>query len=147
MIVLRRTCFLTRTFDSLHQSTVLHNASKIASPKICDLRFSSKDSSHQATIGCNESVTTMSEEERQLKFIQLEISLLNEKCGRAPDVNLFKKHHWDELLKLKTKSARHKFYNYLFKAEKTKENQAVSGTVREFGLLQLLILPPSEMFF
>lgn len=128
MIVLRRCCFLTRSFYSLHQSTTL-STSLLTSPKICDFKFSSIDNSY-STNQMNEADTTINEEDRKLKYIQLEISLLRERGGRAPDVNLIKRHHWDELLTLKTTTSRHKFYAYLFLAEKAKENKEVSGMLK-----------------
>lgn len=127
MINLRRCDFLTRSYHSLIQSTTF------ITPKIFDLKFSSIDNnncySSTPTHQINETDTKISEEDRKLKLIQLEISLVRDRGGRAPDVNFIKKYHWDELLTLKTTTARHKLYSYLFLAEKTKENKVVSVTL------------------
>lgn len=107
----------------------------LSSPKTFDLRFYSSSAPTKQEYGVH---TPNSEEDRKLKFIQLEISLLREKGGRAPDINLFKKHHWDELLTLETASARRRFYAFLFLTEKTKENKAVSNTLT-IGAIKLVL--------
>lgn len=132
MINLRRCGLLTRSYHSLIQSTTF-NTPIFTSPKIFDLKSSSIDNngySSTPTDRINETDTKISEEDRKLKLIQLEISLKRQRGGRAPDVNFIKKHQWDELLTLNTATARDKFYSYLYVAEKTKANKVVSVTLQ-----------------
>lgn len=44
----------------------------------------------------------------------------------APSESFIKTDHWNELLKLPSKSARRKYLEFLFKIEKKKENRMVS---------------------
>lgn len=61
----------------------------------------------------------------KLKYIQLEISFLRQQGKKVPDPNLIKKHQWDELLKMKSKNSRKRFYAYLCFKEEEKENELV----------------------
>lgn len=73
------------------------------------------------------SIPTLNEDDdRKLKLIKLELSSLQAKGGKVPNPDLLKQIHWDELLDLKTKSARRRYYKYMFLQQKKRENLLVS---------------------
>lgn len=115
---------LVRALCSLHQTS----ASSRSSSKTGCLR--SYHSSRTLFKQNNGPVTTNSEEDRQVKYLELEISLLRESRCKVPDINSLDKHHWNELLTMKSKSARLKYYHFLFIKEKRKENKAVSESLK-----------------
>lgn len=64
--------------------------------------------------------------EQKLKIIILETEVLRQDGHTIPSNEFMKLEHWEELLKLTTRSARRKYLSYLFKLEKKKENDVVS---------------------
>ncbi len=127
MFNIRRCYSFTRSFYSLHQLTTFNDPSPFRLAKKC---HSFRVCSSSATTKQETNAQTDSEEEdRKLKFIQLEISLLRECGGKAPNVDLLKKHHWDELLTMNSQTARHRYYKFLFVTEKAKENKKVSDSI------------------
>lgn len=102
---------LSRTFHLAGQSS--HNSlinQVKANPAFLMQRFSS----------------IVEDDDRKLKLIKLELSSLQAKGGKVPNPDLLKQIHWDELLDLKTKSARGRYYTYMFLQQKTRENLLVS---------------------
>lgn len=67
---------------------------------------------------------TKPEIDRKLSLIKLEMASLKDSGARIPDS--IRQIDYDELLKLKSVSAREKYYNFLFLKEKIKENNKVS---------------------
>lgn len=59
---------------------------------------------------------------RKLKILQLEVSVLRQEGRKSPDPDRLTKDHWDRLLSLPTKSARYRYYTFLWSIEKKKEN-------------------------
>ncbi|KAG4070297.1 hypothetical protein HA402_009860 [Bradysia odoriphaga] len=70
----------------------------------------------------------------------MEIDLIREKGGSVPDINFIQKHHWDELLLLKTKTSRKNYYKYLFSIEQTRLKRKLQKNERKQGL----VLKPSQ---
>jgi ribonuclease P protein 1 len=88
------------------------------------------------------------DDDRKLKLIKLELSSLQAKGGKVPNPDLLKQIHWDELLDLKTKSARGRYYTYMFLQQMYRENlllkrQKKSQIFEEFKAQQALE-PPQE---
>lgn len=118
MILLKRYCLLTHNFDSLYQSPMLNI-----------VRQPQKSSFSRLTSSADKFVngSNTDEKDRHIKLIKLEISLIHERGGDAPDVNSITKHQWDELLILNSKKARNKYYKRLF----SREQANVSGLHRQ----------------
>ncbi|XP_037052237.1 mitochondrial ribonuclease P protein 1 homolog [Bradysia coprophila] len=137
MILVKRCCFFTQNLCSLYQSSSLHNiSSKCMLPnKFHFLRLSSSSVKQENEVG------TFGDEDRHIKLIKIEIALIREKGGDAPDINLIKKRQWDELLKLETKTARRKYYKYLFSKEQTDLNRQLRKEERK---QRLVLEPPHE---
>lgn len=116
-MALRRCCILTSHFYSLHQPT-LNNTLNIQVPRTCyflSFRFNSIDnSSSYSERNQAAEVNRNSDDDRKIKFIQLELSYLHQRGKRVPDPNLIERKDWDELLNFSTKSARKNFYMLLF---------------------------------
>lgn len=120
-----RCLFLTRRFSSLCQSSIKKTSVyQLTRISYTVRRFISIDHNNDAPDdGSNE------EENRNLKYIKLEISLLHDQGQNVPNPNSINKRHWDALLKLRTKTARIDYYKFLFVTEKKKENEMVSFTL------------------
>lgn len=65
------------------------------------------------------------EVEHKLKVLQLEIEVLRQEGCLVPDADFMKTEHWEELLRLPSRTARKTFLVFLFKKSKTKENKKV----------------------
>lgn len=63
------------------------------------------------------------EREKRMKIFLLEIEANRQEGKCVPDPALLKPDEWDHILELKSRSARLKYYNFLFKNEKKRENQ------------------------
>lgn len=63
--------------------------------------------------------------EHKFQLIMLEAEVLKQEGKNVPSTQFVKQHHWQELLKLNTRTARRKYFEYLFKIEKKKENRTV----------------------
>lgn len=100
---------------------------KVQRTHFLSARFNSIDKS----ILKNEAVEEerKSDDESRFKCIQLELSYLRQSGKSVPDADLIKKHQWEELLKLNTKSAKQSYYKYLFKMQKRIENKKVGDII------------------
>lgn len=65
------------------------------------------------------------DEDRKLKILKLEVSVLRQEGRKVPNPDLMKPAHWDHLMQLNTKSARTKYYTFLWSIERKKESQQV----------------------
>lgn len=63
---------------------------------------------------------------RKLQILKLEVSVLRQEGRKAPNPDLLTQSIWDRLLELPSKSARYKYYTFLWTLEKKKENFQVS---------------------
>lgn len=61
------------------------------------------------------------EKERRLKVLKLEVDIANQEGRRVPTIEFFKDHHWEHVLTLPSKSARMKYYGFLWQIEMKKE--------------------------
>ncbi|XP_013115184.2 mitochondrial ribonuclease P protein 1 homolog [Stomoxys calcitrans] len=61
------------------------------------------------------------EKERRLKVLQLEVDIANQEGRRVPSLNFFQKYHWEHVLTLPSKSARMKYYGFLWQVEIKKQ--------------------------
>ncbi|KAG4073457.1 hypothetical protein HA402_000681 [Bradysia odoriphaga] len=84
---------------------------------------------------------TFGEEDRQIKLIKLEMAFIRDNGGKAPDENSITKRQWETLLSLETKSARRRFYEYLFLTEQTNLNRQLKKEERK---QRRLLEPPHE---
>lgn len=66
------------------------------------------------------------EREKKLKILALEVDVLRQEGRKAPDPALLKPQHWEYLLGLNSRSARKKYFSYLWQNEKKLENKIVS---------------------
>lgn len=73
----------------------------------------------------DQSYTELSEEEKdkRLRVLQLEVDIANQEGRRVPSLDFFKDHHWEHILTLPSKSARMKYYNFLWQIEMKKESK------------------------
>lgn len=63
--------------------------------------------------------------ERKLKILQMEASVLRQEGRRVPDPDRMKPDQWEHLLSLDSKSARSKFYGFLWSVEMKRESERV----------------------
>lgn len=120
---LKRCSFLARSSSSHYQPSTLNNIAAIRTLTGRFNAFRPCSSSSKQEIGSN----TKSEEDH-VKLIKREIALISEKSGNAFNINSIQKHHWEELLRLKSKTARKHYYKRLY----TREQAKVSGLLNEF---------------
>ncbi|XP_037051162.1 mitochondrial ribonuclease P protein 1 homolog [Bradysia coprophila] len=134
--IIKHCCLLTQNFCSHYQSSALDNVVIRMLPRKFDVfRLNSTSSRPE-----NELTNTLAEEDQRMKLIKIEIDLIREKGGSAPDINFIQKHHWNELLLLKTKTARQHYYKHLFSIEQTRLKRKLQTKERE----QRLALKPSQ---
>lgn len=76
----------------------------------------------------NNDVLLDDEKERRLKILKLEADIANQEGRRVPPLDYFKDHHWEHLLNLPSKSARFKYYGYLFQIHVRKEAKLMKKT-------------------
>lgn len=94
----------------------------------------------------NDNVTDVdSDQDRKRKILYLEISVLRQEGGRVPNPDLMTEDQWQRLSALTSRSARQKFYMYLFKSEKSKENLQVN--VKNTKMFYYKIKKLMEFFF
>ncbi|XP_037024848.1 mitochondrial ribonuclease P protein 1 homolog [Bradysia coprophila] len=102
---------------SLHpQSSILNRATYVLPRKFDSFRLSSSSVEQE-----NEG-NSLVDEDRQIETVKTEIASIRQRGGRAPDINLIQKHHWNDLLSLKTTASRRSYYWYLFSREQTIKN-------------------------
>lgn len=90
----------------------------------------------------NDSVLSKDEEnDRKMKYLQLEITYLHDRGRKVPDINSIGKHQWDELMKTESKSARMKYYYYLYITAKKKGDKKVSLTFKIPVFIMLTYIP------
>ncbi|XP_075166908.1 tRNA methyltransferase roswell [Haematobia irritans] len=63
----------------------------------------------------------MDESSRRLKVLQLEVDIASQEGRRVPSLDFFKDYHWEHVLKLPSKSARMKYYGFLWQVEMKKQ--------------------------
>ncbi|KAM7343283.1 tRNA methyltransferase roswell [Cochliomyia hominivorax] len=63
------------------------------------------------------------ETKKRLKVLQLEVDIANQEGRRVPSLDFFKDHHWEHILTLPSKSARMKYYGFLWQIEMKKESK------------------------
>lgn len=63
------------------------------------------------------------EKDKRFKVLQLEVDIANQEGRRVPSLDFFKEHHWEHVLTLSSKSARMKYYNFLWQIEMKKESK------------------------
>lgn len=63
--------------------------------------------------------------ERKLKILQMEVSVLRQEGRRVPDPDRVKPDQWEQLLGLASKSARSKYYAFLWTIEMKRESEKV----------------------
>lgn len=68
-------------------------------------------------------VETKEEREKRLKVLQLEADIAHQEGRRVPGIDFFQDHHWAHVLTLPSKSARIKYYAYLWQIEMKKESE------------------------
>ncbi|XP_017054349.1 mitochondrial ribonuclease P protein 1 homolog [Drosophila ficusphila] len=66
---------------------------------------------------------TKEDRDKRLKVLQLEADIAHQEGRRVPAFEFFKDHHWEHVLTLPTKSARIKYYAYLWQIEMRKESE------------------------
>ncbi|XP_037805963.1 mitochondrial ribonuclease P protein 1 homolog [Lucilia sericata] len=66
---------------------------------------------------------TEDEKKKRLKVLQLEVDIANQEGRRVPSLEFFKDHHWEHVLTLSSKSARMKYYSFLWQVEMKKESK------------------------
>ncbi|CAO1432244.1 unnamed protein product [Diamesa hyperborea] len=62
------------------------------------------------------------DKDKKIKILTLEIDVLRQEGRKAPDVTSLKPQHWEQILALETRSARRKFYQFLWQNEKKNES-------------------------
>ncbi|XP_055387521.1 mitochondrial ribonuclease P protein 1 homolog [Condylostylus longicornis] len=65
------------------------------------------------------------DKEKMLKILQLEVDVARQEGRRVPDPTSIKEAQWDHLLNLKSRSARIKYYAYLWQLEKKRESREI----------------------
>lgn len=79
------------------------------------------DSQNYKTEGNNdECLLSLEDKDRRLKVLQLEVDIASQEGRRVPALDFFNDHHWEHVLSLPTKSARMKYYNFLWQVEMKK---------------------------
>lgn len=68
-------------------------------------------------------VETKEGREKRLKVLQLEADIAHQEGRRVPGIDFFQDHHWAHVLTLPSKSARIKYYAYLWQIEMKKESE------------------------
>uniref|UniRef100_A0A1A9WYV7 RNA (guanine-9-)-methyltransferase domain-containing protein 1 n=1 Tax=Glossina brevipalpis TaxID=37001 RepID=A0A1A9WYV7_9MUSC len=63
------------------------------------------------------------EKERRLKVLKLEVEVARQEGLRVPSLHSIKNHEWDQIIAIPSKSARMKYYAFLWKIAVTKENK------------------------
>lgn len=71
--------------------------------------------------------------EKKLRILMLEVEVMRQDGRCAP--NYLKKDQWEHLLSLQSKNQRSNYLNFLFKTEKSRENDKVVTCVLSFQTL------------
>lgn len=62
-------------------------------------------------------------------MIILEAEVMRQEGKNIPSAGFMKTQHWQEIIKMETRTSRKKYLDFLFRVEKKKENIAVSNFV------------------
>ncbi|KAH8402078.1 hypothetical protein KR009_009565 [Drosophila setifemur] len=73
---------------------------------------------------------TKEEQEKRLKVLQLEADIAHQEGRRVPGLDFFQDHHWQHVLSLPTKSARIKYYAFLWQIEMRKQSEQRKKVLR-----------------
>ncbi|XP_037048074.1 mitochondrial ribonuclease P protein 1 homolog isoform X2 [Bradysia coprophila] len=145
----RQLIHLTRNFSSLSRHPSIVNQHTI----LCTLNSDSITRLYSIDLKDESSpVKTDEKEDRKMKLIKLEMESMREDGRDMPDFSFIKKQHWNEMLKLDSKSARRKYYNFLFvtqmkvEVEKAKKQQKALANAA-FKEQQANDKPPSRSRF
>ena len=122
-----RFSFLTRSYYLLCQpsnsKSVFNSQLLTRVPDSCK-RFNSNDSNKN-----NEDKESQEKKKYFKSLIRTEIEVVRHQGGRAPNLDIIKEWQWEELLRLRSKQARRRYYNYLFVTEKKIEIDNVSVSI------------------
>ncbi|XP_026759089.2 mitochondrial ribonuclease P protein 1 homolog isoform X1 [Galleria mellonella] len=100
-------------------------------------RFYSKVIEDESDNIINELCNGDPEQEKKLRILMLEVEVMRQDGRCAPNILLSK--HWQHLMQLETRNQRTKYLLYLWKTEKSKENQKAKKEARR---KQLEEMPP-----
>ncbi|ALC40875.1 CG5190 [Drosophila busckii] len=73
---------------------------------------------------------TKEEREKRLKVLQLEADIAHQEGRRVPRLEFFQDEHWEHVLALPTKSARIKYYAYLWQIDMKKQSEKRKKALR-----------------
>lgn len=80
---------------------------------------------HSPEVKSSTAKAGVEDQDRKLKILKLEVSVLRQEGRKVPDPDLMKPAHWDNLMQLASKSARSKYYTFLWSIERKKESTQV----------------------
>ncbi|XP_017079319.1 mitochondrial ribonuclease P protein 1 homolog [Drosophila eugracilis] len=76
---------------------------------------------------------TKENRDKRLKVLQLEADIAHQEGRRVPAIEFFQDHHWEHVLTLPTKSARIKYFAYLWQIAMKKESEQRKKALRAEG--------------
>jgi mitochondrial ribonuclease P protein 1 len=91
---------------------------------------------HHCHFSSGVATTVVEDREKMLKILLLEASVMRQEGKKVPDPSNIKEQHWDYLLTLKTRSARTKYYVYLWQIEKKQESSSAKKEIRAVELAE-----------
>lgn len=74
---------------------------------------------------CTLSQSNKIDKEKLIKILTLEIDVMRHDGRKVPDPESMKPQHWEQVLSLNSKSARQKYYTFLWTNEKKKESAQI----------------------
>ncbi|CRL07029.1 CLUMA_CG019968, isoform A [Clunio marinus] len=63
--------------------------------------------------------------EKKIKIFELEIDILRQEGRRTPELENIKSHNWDHILSLETKSARRRYYSFMWENQMREQNDKI----------------------
>lgn len=63
--------------------------------------------------------------EHKVKVLELELEVMRQDGFLVPEIAFISTEHWKNILELRSRGARIRFYEFLFKTQKKKENEKV----------------------
>ncbi|EDW02745.1 mitochondrial ribonuclease P protein 1 homolog [Drosophila grimshawi] len=78
----------------------------------------------------NTVVETQEERDKRLKVLQLEADIAHQEGRRVPALDFFQEHHWSHVLTLPSKSARIKYYAFLWQIQMKKKSDKEKKALR-----------------
>ncbi|KAL3273177.1 hypothetical protein HHI36_014631 [Cryptolaemus montrouzieri] len=112
---------LSNLFSHLFQNMQLGKSTTEWRPLISNLSTALPDDQHISIL--HEVSKGDADIEHQLKVLMLEVELLRQEGYRVPESHEMKSNHYTELLNLKSRSARRKYLEFLFKICRKVENR------------------------